>query len=54
VKIGRGLDIYKATDGKFSIGFCDFDLRSCHKTTVDIFHTNYVNKRSDSGSGDVE
>lgn len=40
VKIGRGLDIYKPTDTKFSIGFFDLDLRPCHKTTVDIFHSN--------------
>ncbi|KAL4230775.1 MIT domain-containing protein 1 [Mactra antiquata] len=45
VKIGRGLDIYKATGGKFHIGFCDFDLRKCHETTVDIFHSKNVNKK---------
>lgn len=44
VKIGRGLDIYKATDSKFSIGYCDFDLRKCHETTVDIFHSKHLNK----------
>ena len=38
IKIGRGLDMYKATEGKFVIGFCDFDLRRCHETTVDVFH----------------
>ena len=43
VKIGRGLDIYKATDGKFCVGFCDFDLRKCHETTVDIFHEKHLN-----------
>ncbi|XP_005097567.1 MIT domain-containing protein 1 [Aplysia californica] len=37
IKIGRGLDIYKNCD-KFSIGFCDMELRPCHETTVDIFH----------------
>lgn len=48
VKIGRGLDIYKATDNKFSIGFCDFDLRHCHETTVDIFNKTHVNKQNTS------
>lgn len=42
IKIGRGLDIYQAADGKFSIGYCDFDLRRCHETTVDIFHKKSV------------
>ncbi|OWF35581.1 MIT domain-containing protein 1-like [Mizuhopecten yessoensis] len=44
LKIGRGLDIFKATESKFTIGFCDFDLRPCHKTTIDIFHSNYLHK----------
>ncbi|KAK3100122.1 hypothetical protein FSP39_015084 [Pinctada imbricata] len=48
VKIGRGLDMYKATENNFCIGFCDFDLRKCHKTTVDIFHKDYVSSASDS------
>jgi hypothetical protein len=38
VKIGRGLDYFKPTKGRFVIGFCDFDLRPCHATTVDIYH----------------
>lgn len=38
VKLGRGLDIYKAAAGKFSLGYCDYELRRCHETTVDIFH----------------
>ncbi|XP_046563419.1 LOW QUALITY PROTEIN: MIT domain-containing protein 1-like [Haliotis rubra] len=42
IKIGRGLDMYKATENKFSIGFCDFELRHCHETTVDIFHRKNV------------
>ncbi|XP_060566828.1 MIT domain-containing protein 1-like [Ruditapes philippinarum] len=51
IKIGRGLDIYKATQGKFDIGFCDFDLRKCYETTVDIFHSKHVNSTfSASGS----
>ncbi|ESO88500.1 hypothetical protein LOTGIDRAFT_219231 [Lottia gigantea] len=37
IKIGRGLDIYKGVD-KFAVGFCDFDLRPCHETTIDVFH----------------
>ncbi|XP_052796929.1 MIT domain-containing protein 1-like [Mya arenaria] len=43
IKIGRGLDMYKATQGKFVIGFCDFDLRKCHETTIDIFHQKHLN-----------
>uniref|UniRef100_A0A0B6ZLW5 MIT domain-containing protein n=1 Tax=Arion vulgaris TaxID=1028688 RepID=A0A0B6ZLW5_9EUPU len=35
IKIGRGLDMYKNCD-KFALGFCDFELRPCHETTVDI------------------
>lgn len=50
VKIGRGLDIYKASDNKFSIGSSDLDLRPCHKTTVDIFHTKSINKTKDDTS----
>jgi len=41
IKIGRGLDYFKATP-KFSVGFCDMDLRQTHKTTVDIFHTKHT------------
>lgn len=41
IKIGRGLDIFKACD-KFHIGFCDLDLRHCHETTVDIFNKKYL------------
>lgn len=42
IKIGRGLDIYKPPESKFGIGYCDFDLRKCHETTVDIFHKKYT------------
>ncbi|XP_048389397.1 MIT domain-containing protein 1 isoform X1 [Stegostoma tigrinum] len=42
IKIGRGLDYFKKTQGRFSIGYCDFDLRQCHETTVDIFHIKYT------------
>lgn len=44
VKIGRGLD-YFVNCGKFSIGFCDFNLRHCHETTVDIFHSKHLKSR---------
>lgn len=42
IKIGRGLDIYKPARSKFSIGYCDYDLRPCHETTIDIFHSKDV------------
>lgn len=42
IKIGRGLDYFKKTKGRFSIGYCDFDLRECHETSVDIFHTKHT------------
>ncbi|XP_049585004.1 MIT domain-containing protein 1 [Syngnathus scovelli] len=42
VKIGRGLDYFKKPKGRFSIGYCDYDLRQCHKTTVDIFHSKHT------------
>lgn len=38
IKIGRGLDYFKAPEGKYCIGYFDQDLRHCHETTVDIFH----------------
>nr|XP_006001431.1 PREDICTED: MIT domain-containing protein 1 [Latimeria chalumnae] len=44
IKIGRGLDYFKKPQGRFSIGYCDFDLRQCHETTVDIFHVNHTKK----------
>lgn len=28
--------------GTFSIGSCDYDLRQCHETTVDIFHNEHT------------
>uniref|UniRef100_A0A4W2EM82 MIT domain-containing protein 1 n=1 Tax=Bos indicus x Bos taurus TaxID=30522 RepID=A0A4W2EM82_BOBOX len=28
----------------FSLGYCDFDLRPCHETTVDIFHNKHTKK----------
>ncbi|KAM3608089.1 uncharacterized protein V6R79_018951 [Siganus canaliculatus] len=42
VKIGRGLDYFKRPKGRFSIGYCDYDLRQCQETTVDIFHTKHT------------
>ena len=44
IKIGRGLDIYKAPPSKFSLGCFDLDLRRCHETIVDIFHKSNVIK----------
>ncbi|XP_072788647.1 MIT domain-containing protein 1 isoform X2 [Taeniopygia guttata] len=42
IKIGRGLDYFKKPQGRFSIGYCDLDLRPCHETTVDVFHTKHT------------
>ncbi|XP_076249748.1 MIT domain-containing protein 1-like isoform X2 [Calliopsis andreniformis] len=42
IKIGRGLDYFKAPDGKFVLGACDLELRPCLETTVDIFHKNQL------------
>ncbi|KAI4805947.1 hypothetical protein KUCAC02_010539 [Chaenocephalus aceratus] len=42
IKIGRGLDYFKRPKGRFSIGYCDYDLRQCHETSVDIFHTKHT------------
>ncbi|NXU45058.1 MITD1 protein, partial [Drymodes brunneopygia] len=44
IKIGRGLDYFKKPQGRFSIGYWDLDLRPCHETTVDIFHTKHTEK----------
>ncbi|XP_044526363.1 MIT domain-containing protein 1 isoform X2 [Gracilinanus agilis] len=44
IKIGRGLDYFKKPQGRFALGYCDFDLRPCHETTVDIFHTRHTKK----------
>lgn len=30
--------------GRFSVGYCDYDLRACHETTVDVFHTKHTKK----------
>nr|CAD7264001.1 unnamed protein product [Timema shepardi] len=42
IKIGRGLDYFKPPIGKFCLGLFDLDLRPCHETTVDIFHSKDV------------
>ncbi|XP_051938286.1 MIT domain-containing protein 1 [Hippocampus zosterae] len=42
IKIGRGLDYFKKPKGRFSIGYCDYDLRQCQKTTIDIFHKKHT------------
>uniref|UniRef100_H3D8N7 MIT, microtubule interacting and transport, domain containing 1 n=1 Tax=Tetraodon nigroviridis TaxID=99883 RepID=H3D8N7_TETNG len=42
IKIGRGLDYFKRHKGRFSVGYCDYDLRHCQETTVDIFHTKHT------------
>ncbi|XP_066233696.1 MIT domain-containing protein 1 isoform X2 [Saccopteryx leptura] len=44
IKIGRGLDYFKRPQGRFSLGYCDFDLRPCYETTVDIFHDKHTRK----------
>lgn len=42
IKIGRGLDYFKAPEGKFVLGSCDLELRPCLETTIDIFHKNQL------------
>uniref|UniRef100_A0AAZ3QXU0 MIT domain-containing protein n=1 Tax=Oncorhynchus tshawytscha TaxID=74940 RepID=A0AAZ3QXU0_ONCTS len=42
IKIGRGLDYFKKPKGRFSIGYCDYDLRQCQETTVDVFHSKHT------------
>ncbi|XP_018605488.1 MIT domain-containing protein 1 isoform X2 [Scleropages formosus] len=42
VKIGRGLDYYKKPKSRFAVGYCDYDLRQCQETTVDVFHTKHT------------
>ncbi|KAM8856627.1 MIT domain-containing protein 1 isoform 2-T2 [Spinachia spinachia] len=42
IKIGRGLDYFKRPTGRFSVGYCDYDLRQCHETSIDIFHTKHT------------
>ncbi|XP_026151920.1 MIT domain-containing protein 1 isoform X2 [Mastacembelus armatus] len=47
IKIGRGLDYFKKPKGRFSIGYCDYDLRQCQETTVDIFHSKHTKTLSE-------
>jgi len=42
VKIGRGLDIFKAADGKLALGQFRMELRKTHSTTVDVFHRDFT------------
>nr|XP_022908029.1 MIT domain-containing protein 1-like [Onthophagus taurus]XP_022908030.1 MIT domain-containing protein 1-like [Onthophagus taurus]XP_022908031.1 MIT domain-containing protein 1-like [Onthophagus taurus] len=42
IKIGRGLDYFKPPENKFSLGVFDMDLRNCHETSINIFHSNHV------------
>ncbi|KAM3932948.1 MIT domain-containing protein 1 isoform 3-T4 [Leptodactylus fuscus] len=44
IKIGRGLDYFKKPQSRFAIGYCDYDLRPCYETSVDIFHNNHTRK----------
>lgn len=37
IKIGRGLDYFRAPPSQLAIGKCDLDLRECHETTIDIY-----------------
>ncbi|KAG7187974.1 hypothetical protein KM043_013930 [Ampulex compressa] len=42
IKIGRGLDYFQPPEGKFVLGACDLELRSCLETTVDVFHSSQL------------
>ncbi|XP_017883289.1 MIT domain-containing protein 1-like [Ceratina calcarata] len=44
IKIGRGLNYFKASNGKFVLGACDLELRPCLETTIDIFHKSQLTK----------
>ncbi|XP_077298415.1 MIT domain-containing protein 1-like [Arctopsyche grandis] len=46
IKIGRGLDMYKPPENKFTLGIYDLEFRPCHQTTVDIFHNKDVKQIS--------
>ncbi|KAG1710465.1 MIT domain-containing protein 1 [Nymphon striatum] len=46
LKIGRGLDIYKASENNYCIGYCDFSLRKCHQTTINIYHSKHTKQSS--------
>jgi len=53
IQIGRGLDIFKAADSKFSIGYWDMRLRRCHETTINIFHRSHSRTSASSANVDV-
>jgi len=43
IRLGRGLDIYKAAPkGKLTLGQFNMDLRQCYETQIDIFHKNDI------------
>ncbi|XP_028029772.1 MIT domain-containing protein 1-like [Bombyx mandarina] len=42
IKIGRGLDYFKAPENKYCLGVFEMDLRPCLETTVDIVHSKNV------------
>ncbi|KAL0109918.1 hypothetical protein PUN28_013514 [Cardiocondyla obscurior] len=42
IKIGRGLDYFKPSKGRFVLGSCDLELRPCRETTIDIFHISHL------------
>lgn len=41
VKIGRGLDFFKGQE-KMTVGFCDYDLRECLETTIEVYDTRCI------------
>ncbi|XP_046747857.1 MIT domain-containing protein 1-like [Diprion similis] len=48
IKIGRGLDYFKASAGKMTLGACDMELRPCLETSVDIFHASQLVGKNDT------
>lgn len=38
IKIGRGLNYFKPTQTKLSLGTYDFNFRECRETNVDVFY----------------
>ncbi|EDV95563.1 MIT domain-containing protein 1 [Drosophila grimshawi] len=42
IKIGRGLDIYKASNPMYSIGLTNYKYRKCKQTDVDIWRTSHT------------
>ena len=45
IKLGRGLDIYKNSKSKWSLGYYDMDLRPCLQTSLDIYHGNFTQEK---------